>query len=501
MTKKIRFLNGICGLVFLISTPLLADTLIKSAIIMDGTGKPSFSGDVRIKGNKITAIGTLIATSGESVFDAKGLVLSPGFIDTHSHHDEGLENNREALAVLTQGITTSIFGQDGGHEFPLNKMLENFDKNPPAMNIASYIGHNTLREIVMGSDNKREATKSEIEAMKKLLVHEMGAGAIGLSTGLEYEPGIYSKRSEVIELAKVAAGLGGRYISHIRSEDRYFWDAIDEIINIGRITGMPVQISHIKLAAKEIWGQTDKLLKLLNEARDEGINLTADIYPYEYWQSTLWVLLTDRNADNFMEIKNVLDNITPADGIIFMVYGPDPTYVGKTLSEIASLRGISNIEAFSELLKESDKWQKKHQRQGQSIMGKSMINNDISEIMKWPHTNISSDGFFEGHPRGYGAFPRFINHFVKGMSLMKMEEAIRHMTSLAATNMGIPDRGEIKVGNYADLVLFNPDTLKDNATLDDRQALSTGVEMVWVNGVLVLKDGQSTHNYPGQILK
>jgi N-acyl-D-amino-acid deacylase len=354
----------------------------------------------------------------------------------------------------------------------------------------------------MGEDNKREATGDEIAAMVKLLATEMKSGALGLSTGIEYEPGIYSSHEEVLTLAKEAARLGGRYISHMRSEDRYFWDSVEEIINIGRVTGMPVQISHIKLAAKDIWGQTDKLLKRLNEARANGINITADIYPYEYWQSTLWVILPERDADDLIEIQYVLDNMTPADGIIFMNYEANPSYVGKSIAEIAPTLGLTEAETVSHLLKESKAWSEANGGQGaQSIMGKSMVNSDIAEIMKWAFTNICSDGGYEGHPRGYGAFPRFLSHFVKGMGIMSMEEGIRHMTSLPALNMGFEDRGKIKVGYAADLVLFNADIIKDNADLADRQAISTGIEKVWVNGVLVLDDGKGTGARPGQVLR
>lgn len=494
ITVTLGFLIGGLNLAF-------ADTLIKGARIMDGTGAPAYLGDVRIKDGKIIKIGDLDARKGEEVIEANGLILSPGFIDTHSHHDWGLMANRDGIPILTQGITTSLFGQDGGSSLPLKDNLDDFDQNPAAVNMASYVGHNTLRMEVMGEDNKREATTDEISAMVKLLATEMKSGALGLSTGIEYEPGIYSSHEEVLTLAKEAARLGGRYISHMRSEDRYFWDSIEEIINIGRVTGMPVQISHIKLAAKAIWGQTDKLLRRLNEARADGIKITADIYPYEYWQSTLWVLLPERDADDLVEIKNVLDNITPADGIIFMKYEPNPSYVGKSMTEIAKLRGLSEVETFSELLKESKAWAIEHETSAQSIMGKSMLNSDIAELMKWEFTNICSDGGYEGHPRGYGAFPRFLSHFVKGMGIMSMEEGIRHMTSLPAFNMGFKDRGEIKVGYAADLVLFNAETIKDNADLADRQAISTGIEKVWVNGVLVLDDGKGTGARPGQVLR
>ena len=479
-----------------------ASTLLVNAKIIDGTGAPAIAGAVRFDAGRILAIGELAPQEGEQVIDAKGLVLAPGFIDTHSHHDRGLKQNKDALPVLSQGITTIVVGQDGGHRYPLGESLAQYESDPASVNIASYVGHNTLRDLVMGEDFKRPATAEELAEMRKLLKQELAAGALGLSTGLEYEPSLYSTKSEVLSLARVAAEMGGRYISHIRSEDRYFWDAIEEIIDIGRRTGMPVQISHLKLAAKATWGKTERLLGLLNSARNNGVNISADIYPYEYWESTIWVLLPDRDADDLEEIQFVLDELTPADGIIFTDYKPEPSYVGKTIAEIALETGLSEAETVSKLMKQAKAWSTAHDGESaESIMGRSMRDEDIAAFLAWPYINLCTDGSYTGHPRGHGAFPRVFARFVRTMGALGLESAVQGMTSNAARNMGFADRGVIQLGAIADLVLFDPLAISDRATLSNPQALSVGVAKVWVGGVLVFDNGQTTAARPGRVLR
>ncbi|MDP5072119.1 MAG: D-aminoacylase [Congregibacter sp.] len=477
-------------------------TLIRNASVIDGSGGPAAPGAVRIVNDVIVAVGELSPNQDDLVIDARGLVLAPGFIDTHSHHDEGLAQRPDALALLTQGITSSVFGQDGTHNFPLSTFFRDFDQRPGSVNIASYVGHNTLREHVMGDGANTVATESQIEAMRAMLQKELAAGALGLSTGLEYEPGIYSHRDEVLTLARATAAQGGRYISHVRSEDRFLWAAMDEIIDIGRQTGMPVQISHIKLAAKNLWGQAPTLIKKLDAARAEGINISADVYPYEYWQSTLWVLLPDRNADDLEEIKFVLEQLTPASGIIFTRFEPDPSYVNQSVAEIAALRGTSDIQTFSDLLKEADAWSQAHDgASAESIMGKSMTESDIETFIAWEHTNICSDGGFDGHPRGHGAFPRVLARYVRDKKILTLETAVAAMTSRAADHLGLTDRGRIAPGMKADLVLFDPETIQDHAGIRDGQVLSTGVHSVWVNGQRVLDDGAATGVRSGKVLR
>lgn len=479
-------------------------TLITNARLLDGSGASAYPGAVRISGDLLSEVGALTPLPGEEVIDAHGLILAPGFIDTHSHHnaDGALRANPDALPLLTQGITTVVVGQDGAHNHPLESFLAEFEQHPVSVNIASYVGHNTLRDVVMGADSRRAATEAEVQAMAALLARELDAGALGLSTGLEYETGIYSASDEVLELAQHTAARGGRYISHVRSEDRFLWEAMDEIIEIGRKTGMPVQVSHIKLAAKSLWGKAPRLLEMLDAARLEGIDITADVYPYEYWQSTMWVLLPDRDADDLEEITFVLEELTPADGIIFTRFQPDPFYVNKSVAEIPLLRGTSEVQTFSDLLKEADAWSEANGgAPAESIMGISMSEQDIEAFLAWDHSNVCSDGGFDGHPRGHGAFPRVLARYVRDRNVLSLETALAAMTSRAADHLGITDRGRIALGMKADLVLFDPDHIQDHASIRDGQVLSTGIFQVWVNGELVFADGAATGVHSGSVLR
>lgn len=479
-----------------------ATLLIDNVIVLDGSGAVGEMAAVRIAGDSITALGDLQQQPGESVLDGKGLVLAPGFIDTHSHHDDGLVADRSALPLLRQGITTAVFGQDGFHSLPVETELQAFEAEPAAINIGSYIGHGSLREAVLGKNAKRPASSEEIEAMRALLLRELESGAFGLSTGLEYEPALYSTTEEVLALAQATADIGGRYISHIRSEDRFLWDAIEEIIRIGQETRMPVQISHLKLAAKGLWGQAAQVLARLDAARAEGVDISADIYPYEYWQSTMWVLLPARDPDDLDEIAFVLDELTPADGIIFTRFEAEPDYVNKSVAKIAAERGTTEVETFSALLKESQAWSEANPGiMAESIMGRSMSEADIATLLTWPEINICSDGGYTGHPRGHGAFPRVLARYVRELAVLELEDAIAAMTSRAAAHLGITDRGRIAPGYKADLVLFDPKTIQDRAGIRDGQVLADGVVGVWVNGQRVLENGNATDTRPGRVLR
>jgi N-acyl-D-amino-acid deacylase len=287
-----------------------ASTLIRNAVVIDGSGTPGVRADVRITGGTIRDVGRLEPEAGDRVVDGGGLVLAPGFIDTHSHHLGGALKAPDALGVVSQGITTIVAGQDGSSPFPLADTFAELESAPLAFNVASYVGHGTLRGRVLGKDYRRHATGEEVARMRALLASEMKAGAFGLSTGLEYDPGIYAATAEVIALAREAAAHGGRYASHIRSEDREFWSAVEEVITIGREARIPVHVSHIKLAMRGLWGQAPKLLRTLDAARAAGVLLTADIYPYTYWHSGATVLFPKRNYDDLAEAELVLREIT-----------------------------------------------------------------------------------------------------------------------------------------------------------------------------------------------
>ncbi|MEO7992700.1 MAG: amidohydrolase family protein, partial [Chryseolinea sp.] len=293
----------------------------------------------------------------------------------------------------------------------------------------------------------------------------------------------------------------GRYISHLRSEDRYFWDALQEIITIGRETKVPVQISHFKLAMRGLWGKADSTVQLLNAARKEGVDITADLYPYTYWSSTIRVLFPDRNFKDEKEAAFILKEVTSAEGIILSYYEPNPEFNGKSLAEIAKLENRSPEKMLIELIRRLDECELKSEDCGGSIVATSMDEEDVKKLMQWSHTNICSDGTSSGrHPRGYGAFTRVLGHYVREEKTLLLDQAIYKMTTLAADQLGISKRGRIKVGYFADLVLFDPLTVKDEATVTNPQKISTGIEHVYVNGVEVFVKGRVTGKLSGKVI-
>jgi N-acyl-D-amino-acid deacylase len=372
------------------------------------------------------------------------------------------------------------------------------EKTAVAINVATLVGHGSIRTEVLGKDDfRRHATPVEVERMRQLVDEGMAAGALGLSTGLEYDPGIYSAPEEVIELAREAKRHGGRYISHIRSEDRYFWDAVDEIVRIGREADIPVQLTHVKLAMKDWWGESRRLLSVLEKARAEGVAITADIYPYEYWHSDLTVLFPKRDFTSRESAQFALDHTSPPDGIILTKYSPEPALVGKTLAEVAELKGMDPAATLMDLIARSS-----HAGAEQSIMGRGMVEADVDALIVWPFASICSDGALESmHPRGRGAFTKVLRVYVREKKLLALEEAIRKMTGYPASQTGIADRGVIRPGAFADLVLFDPATVADRATFADPGALSVGIETVWVNGVAVWQGGRTTGAHPGRGLR
>ncbi|MCE7862342.1 MAG: serine hydrolase [Bacteroidetes bacterium CHB5] len=468
--------------------------VITNVKIIDGTGLPAVAGSVRVLNNRIWHVGKLTPFNGESTTDGKGKVLAPGFIDNHSHHDGGLEKNPAALAVTSQGITTIVVGQDGESD-AMDSIKQFIKKIPVSVNVASFTGHASLRKKVMGKNLFRKATPAEIDSMKVLLSHEMEKGSLGLSTGLEYEEAFYSSRDEVVALAKVAGEKGGRYISHIRSEDLNLEDAIDEILAIGYEAKIPVQITHIKIAMRSKWGHSEKILRQLDRARQNGINVTADVYPYTMWSSTPRVLFPKKDFENITSAEFAVRELFDPEASVMVRYSPQPAWQGKTVSEIAAINKETSAQALLRIIRESAPPEQS------GIVAKSMSETDISNFLKWPYASICSDGSMRGHPRGHGSFTRVLGKYVREQKLMPLETAIQKMTSLAAENVGIKNRGLIAPGYFADLVLFDPETIIDHATIENSSALSSGVEAVWVNGTLVYTNQKPIANYPGVQVK
>lgn len=493
---------SLCGC-FMAAAAAAAETVIRNATVIDGTGGQAYLADVRILGSRIAGIGQGLDAADASIIDASGLVLAPGFIDTHSHHDVDLSSHRDMRAAVSQGITTIVVGVDGGSPLPLGEFFETLESSPLAVNVASYSGHNSIRAAVMGEDFQRAATDAEIKRMRAMLADDMAAGALGLSTGLEYDPGIYSETSELIELAEIAAAAGGRYASHLRSEDRFFWEALEELLIVGAAAEIPVHLSHIKLAAKSLWGRGVQVRQELTAARARGLSVTADIYPYEYWASTMAVLLPERDFTDRVAIQFALDELAPPETIYLVRYLPEPALEGMTISQIAARTGEEPASAYSRLLLDAVEYQQANPEAQtvEMIVAESMQEADIATLLDWEFTNICSDGSHRGHPRGWGSYPRILGRYVRDAGYLQLPRAIRKMTTLAAENVGLEDRGQLETGAIADLVLFDPETVIDNATIENPTAASDGIRAVWSNGVLVYRDGSATGAYPGRVLR
>lgn len=469
--------------------------LLTNGTVVDGTGAPPRPAAIRLRGDRIVEIGpALTPAPGEQVIDVSGLTVAPGFIDVHSHADRGLEQTPGAESQVMQGITTAIVGQDGGSPMPVSDFFERVETVKPAINYASSVGHGSVRSLVMGADFKRAATAAEMETMKALVDRGMLDGALGLSSGLEYDPGFYSQPGELVELARVAARHGGFYSSHVRDEENGVLDAWREAIDVGRKAGLPVQISHIKLASKPVWGQSAAALKLLEEAKRGGVDVMADWYPYTYWQSSMYVLIPDRDFENRAKWETGLEEIGGAGNVLVTSYRPDPSYNGKTVQQIADATRRDPVTTIIEMIRAGGP--------GIGIIGTSMTEEDLARFVIHPQVIICSDGGLSGrHPRGYGAFPRVLGRFVRERGLVTLEEAIAKMTSRTAARIKLADRGVLAAGKYADLVVFDARTIIDRGTPQEPSLAPVGMRHVIVNGELVLRDGQATAARPGRALR
>ena len=477
---------------------------IDNAWILDGTGAPGFSGSVRIGEGRILAVGDLAVDPGERALDARGLALAPGFIDSHSHFGFGLDEHPEALAAVSQGITTAVIGQDGASPFPLEEFFAKREADPAAIHLAAFAGHGTLREEVLGDDFQRPATPAEISEMSAILEAELAAGALGLSSGLEYEPGLYAEPSELEALARVAAAAGGTYTTHMRSEDRTVFEAVEEALNVGRAADVPVNISHLKLGMRGLWGRSEELLTRLDRARAEGIDVTFDLYPYTFWQSSVTVLFPDRDFSDRRAATFALEQVVAPGDLLFPSFAPEPRLAGKTLAEIAALHGSDPVTTLLDLAQAAERMA----GPGDSdeppapVIAKSMHENDVIRFMRWPHSSFCTDGaLHDSHPRSFGAMTRVLGRFVRERGTLSLPFAVHKMTGLAADHLGLDDRGRVAPGQVADLVWFDPDQVIDRSTTADPRALSEGILGVWVAGERVFDHGRATGRFPGRVLR
>jgi N-acyl-D-amino-acid deacylase len=475
------------------STGIIA---ITGVTLIDGSGRsPIRDATVLIQGDSILAAGhgkRIRIPAGARIVDARGLAVAPGFIDTHSHTDRGFDEDPSAATQVSQGITTVAVGQDGGSDFPIGEFLQKLDRKPVALNVLTFVGHATLRRKAMGDNTNRPATREEIEKMRAMVAQAMEEGAFGLSTGLEYETGKPATTEEVIALAAVAGRAGGIYISHIRDEADKTFEALNELIRISREARLPAQVSHIKLGTVAVWGRAREAVSLIERARQRGQDITADCYPYEAWSSTIRVLIPSGRYDDPADVARGLADVGGAANITITSCRAHPEFEFKTLEQIARENDATAVEMFMRIVRDG----------GAGVVAHSMKDADIRVFYQQPWVMVSSDGGIGSrHPRGAGSFPRVLGEYVRRRQWLSLAEAIRKMTSLPAWRLGLKDRGRVRAGYKADLVVFDPTLVKDRATFQQPQLISTGIRLVFVNGVEVWSEGSVTGSLPGRALR
>lgn len=485
--------------------------LIADGTLIDGTGAPGRRADVRIAGERIAEIGRLRPRTGERVIAARGRVVAPGFIDTHSHADGGLLEMPDAETQIRQGITTSVVGQDGGSRFPLAQFFRDVESKRVALNIASFVGHGMARRQILGEDYKRPATPLEVLRMRGIIGQEMRAGALGLSSGLEYDPGLYATTPEVIACAKVAAAYGGLYISHVRDEENEAIASFREVIRIAEEGHLPAQISHIKLGSAPVWGKAGETLRMIEDANRRGLDITADVYPYTYWQSTITVIIPTRDWEDRSAWEKGLAEIGGPANVLLTAYSPDPTWENKTLAEIAAATDRDAVTVIQEIVRKTHgprpavtegRIPQTAPPPRESVVVTAMQEADLRRFLAAPGVMFCTDGGLRGsHPRGAGSYPRILGRYVREQRVLSLPSAIHKAAALPARRMGFGERGVLRVGNRADVVLFDPATVRDTATTADPTAAPVGISHVLVNGELVLDDGKITGARPGQVLR
>jgi dihydroorotase/N-acyl-D-amino-acid deacylase len=497
--------------------------VIRDARVVDGTGAPWFRADVAVKGDAILAVGPRLPGAARREVDAAGRVVAPGFVDVHTHARRGLFDVPTAENYVRQGVTTLVEGQDGSSPLPLGAFLATVEALGPAVNFATLVGHGSIRERVLGSAD-RAPSPAELARMEELVREAMRDGAFGLSTGLFYLPGTFARTDEVIALARAAGEMGGIHVSHVRDEARFVLESVRETIAIGEEGRLPTQVTHHKLIGRASWGRSQETLRLVEEARRRGVDVTIDAYPYTASSTSLaaallppWALeggrdtLRERLASPKTRARvreAVVGRIRDErgggdpDNIRIAACGFDPSLEGKTLADVLKGRAKeATVENAADLALEIV------ERGGASGVFHAIAEEDVERILASPFTMVASDGevpvFGRGapHPRSYGTFARVLGVYVRERGLLSLEDAVRKMTSLPAARMGFPDRGLLRPGLKADLVLFDPASIRDLATFDAPHRYAEGVSLVVVNGVVVLDGGQITPARPGRVLR
>ena len=496
------------------------DLVITNARIVDGSGNPWFRADVAIKNGRIARIGRIPSTEAAQTIDAHNQILAPGFIDVHTHV-ESIYSLPAAENFIRMGVTSLVTGNCGTSTTNVAEFLERIKEKPIAVNLATLIAHGSVRRKVMGQGD-RAPTPEESKQMEALVEQGMKDGAVGLSTGLIYVPGTYAKTDEIVALAKVVAQYGGLYATHMRNEGDKVADAIRESIQIGEQAGLPVEISHFKISNKKLWGQSPMTLGLVRDARARGLMVTVDQYAYTASSTSLdsrlpsWLRaggldeakkrLADKPTRDRV-VKEMKDSLKRSgfkdfDYAVVASYDPDSSFNGKSIAAITKqVHGKSDVTSQIEQIIEM------YEGGGAGMIYHGMGEDDVKRIMQEPFTMIASDSGVRQndesvpHPRGYGNNARVLGHYVRELKLISLEDAIRKMTSLPAQTFGFRDRGMIREGFAADIVIFDENTIIDQATFDKPHQFPLGISYVIVNGGLVLANAQLTESRPGVALR
>lgn len=498
-----------------------ADIIIRNGKLLDGTGNSWRYADVAISSNKIISIGKLTGWKATKEINATGLYLAPGFIDVHTHIEDDEIKNPDAGNFIYDGVTSVVTGNCGLSKADLGTYFNMIDSLKLSINVAALIGHNDVRKTVMGSTS-RKPTEEELQKMEAIVEKAMKDGAVGMSTGLIYIPGTYSETSEIVRLAKVVSRYGGVYASHMRNEGDSVIPAIDEALYIGREANIPVEISHFKLSGQQNWGRSNETIAKIIAARQEGLDVTIDQYPYTASSTSLSTILPDwiledgydsiRARLNITELRkkatnDILKNLSKRKlqhfgYAVVAYYKNDTTLNGKSIEQINLLKRRKHtkedeVETIFDMMVKG----------GASMVFHGMSEDDVKAIMQYPFNMFASDASIRiwkqgnPHPRGYGTNARVLGKYVREEKVISLEEAIRRMTSLPAQKFQLNDRGFIKEGYAADIVIFNADEIKDQSTFDDPHQYSTGIKYVFVNGKITLEEGVQNGVREGIVLK